>query len=77
EKGFGGCIVASIDRDKLRQALDIDKRFKILQVIALGKPKETVIIEEIEKDGDIKYWRDDKHIHHVPKRKLDDIIINL
>ena len=76
EKGFGGCIVASVDRDKLRQHFNIADQFEILQVIALGKPKETVIIEEIEKEGDIKYWRDDKHIHHVPKRKLDDIIIN-
>lgn len=76
EKGFGGCIVGTIDRDKLRQDFDIEDRFEILQVIALGKPKETVIIEEVDKDGDIKYWRDDKQIHHVPKRKLDDIIIN-
>lgn len=77
EKGFGGCIVASIDRQVLRENLNIEERYEILQVIALGKPKETVIIEDIEKDGDIRYWRDDKRIHHVPKRKLGDIILNL
>lgn len=76
EKGFGGCIIASVDKEKLREDLDIDPALEILQVISIGKPKETVMIETIKND-DIKYWRDDKKIHHVPKRKLEDIIVNL
>jgi nitroreductase len=77
EKGFGGCIVASVDRDKLKKHFRLEDRYEILLVVALGKPKETVIVDEIEKDGDIRYWRDEKMIHHVPKRKLDDIIIEV
>jgi nitroreductase len=75
EKGLGGCIVAAIRRDKLRQALDISDRYEILMVLALGKPKEKVVIEPIGPDGDIKYWRDSEGVHHVPKRSLDEIII--
>jgi hypothetical protein len=44
-------------------------------VLALGYPKEEVIIEEINEDGDFKYWRDEKEVHHVPKRTLDEVIL--
>ena len=75
EKGLGGCIIASIDREEFRKALDISSRYEILLVLALGKPKEKVVIETVGPDGDTKYWRDAESVHHVPKRPLDDIII--
>ncbi len=75
EKGLGGCMVGSIKTEKLREALNIPERYEILLVLALGKPNETVVIEEAGADGDIKYWRDDQDVHHVPKRPLDDIIL--
>jgi len=75
ELGLGGCILGSIDRPGIQKALNIPEHYDILLVLALGKPKEKVIIESIGADGDIKYWRDDDNVHHVPKRSLKDIII--
>ncbi|MFC2000796.1 nitroreductase family protein, partial [Chloroflexota bacterium] len=75
EKGLGGCMIASIQRDGLRQALNIPSRYDILLVLALGKPKEKAALETVGPSGDIKYWRDSEGVHHVPKRSLDDIII--
>jgi nitroreductase len=75
EKGLGGCIIASIRKDALRAALEIDDRYKILLVLALGKPKEMVVIDPVGPDGDTKYWRDEAGVHHLPKRSLDDIIV--
>ncbi len=75
EKGLGGCIIGSIRRQSLHKALEIPSTYKILLVLAIGKPKEKVVIEKVGLDGDIKYWRDSQGAHHVPKRLLDDIII--
>ena len=74
EQGFGGCIIGSVQREKLRSLLNIPESYKIIQVIALGKPAEEVLIDELV-DGDIKYWRDDQGVHHVPKRGIDELII--
>lgn len=76
EAGLGGCMIASIKRDSLRNELKIPERFDILLILALGKPMEKVMIEEI-KGNDVKYWRDEQHNHHVPKRQLDELIIKL
>jgi nitroreductase len=75
ERGLGGCILASIKRAELAQDLDIPAHFEILLVIALGVPVEKVVLEAVGEDGDIKYWRDEQDVHHVPKRALDDLII--
>jgi nitroreductase len=75
EKGFGGCIIGSVQREKLRSLLSIPEHYKIIQVLALGKPAEEVVIDEVV-DGDIKYWRDENEIHHVPKRSLQELIIS-
>lgn len=76
EQGLAGCMFGAIQRRKLRDILKIDTRFKILLVIAIGEPKETIVIETVGQDDNIRYWRDDKGVHHVPKRSLDDIVID-
>jgi nitroreductase len=75
EEGLGGCMIGSINRQLLRSTLNIPERFEILLILALGKPKEKVVLEEVGKDGNIKYWRDKNNVHHVPKRSLDEIIM--
>lgn len=75
ERGLGGCMIASIKRNQLREALNIPKKLEILLVIALGKPAEEVRVEELEPGASVEYWRDEAGVHHVPKRRLDDIIL--
>lgn len=75
EKGLGGCIIGSVQRERLRAILGISAQYEILNVVALGKPKETIVIDPVGPDGSIKYWRDKTAVHHVPKRALEDIIV--
>jgi len=75
ERGLGGCIIGNVDRSGLCKALEIPSRYEILLVLALGKPKEIVVVEAVGAGEDIKYWRDSEGVHHVPKRRLDDIIV--
>ena len=57
ELGYGGCIIAAVRRKELHAVLELDDRFSVMNVIALGKPKETVVLEDM-RDGDYKYWRE-------------------
>jgi nitroreductase len=77
EKGFGGCMFGAIDRKGLTETLQIPERYEILLVIALGKPKEEVVLEELADPKNVKYWRDEAGVHHVPKRQLDQLILPL
>lgn len=77
EKGFGGCMFGSIDREGLKKSLNIPDKYDILLAIALGKPKEEVVLYEMTDPKEIKYWRDENLVHHVPKRKLEDIILDI
>jgi nitroreductase len=77
EKGIAGCMIGSIDRNKLRSSLMISNQYDIRLVLAFGKANEKVIIEPVKEDGNIKYYRDENNIHHVPKRKLSELILDL
>ena len=75
EKGFGGVMLGSANKDVLRASLKIAEKYDILLVVALGRPKETVVLEKVGSDGKTAYWRDEKGVHHVPKRGLEELIL--
>ena len=75
ERGWGGCMIGSIDRPALRQVLDRPEWYEILLILALGKPAVTVVLEDVGPDGDIKYYQDEEDVHHVPKRTLGELIL--
>jgi len=74
EKGIYGCRIAAFSKD-ISKVLYIDEKHKVLLVLALGYPAEKIVLEPLGDNGDIRYWRDEKGVHHVPKRSLDDIIL--
>ena len=75
ERGLGGCIMGRFDADLLRRDLGLRERYEPLLVLALGKPREQVVLETIRSDRDTNYWRDAEGRMHVPKRPLSSIIV--
>lgn len=76
EKGYGGCMLANVQRDRLSEELGIDQEcYAIYLVLALGKPKEEVKVVPLNADGDVTYYRDENQVHYVPKRTLEDLIL--
>ena len=75
EQGYGACLLAAINRPRLRELLDIQANLEIQLVVALGTPGEEVHLTSVDSTGDIRYWRDDEGVHYVPKRSRADLII--
>lgn len=76
-RSLGTCILGSVNRSRLQETLKLPSRYRILYVLALGAPAEEVKVEPMGPDGDVRYWRDEEGIFHVPKRSLEDLIVEI
>jgi nitroreductase len=76
ERGLGGCMIGAFQREKLNEVLNLPEHLYLRLVLALGKPAEPVVLEDLGSDGDIRYWRDENDVHHVPKRTLKELLLN-
>ena len=77
EKNIGGCMIGSFDQKGLLTLLNPPSHLIPILVIALGTPAEEVVVEALTEDGNIKYYRDNNDVHHVPKRTLEEVIVSL
>lgn len=76
EAGFGCCMMGAIKRDDIKAAFHIPDAMNVHLVLALGKPAETVVLEPIPADGSTAYWRSEDGVHHVPKRGLEEVLVD-
>lgn len=76
EKNLGGCMIRALNRKRITQILNLSKDYTIHIALAIGKPGQKIIIEDIYEDDDIKYWMDNDKTHHVPKIVINDLIID-
>jgi len=73
EQGLGTCLIDNVKREELAKVLGLPQRWRVLYVVALGVPAETVEIRPVTPEHDIRYWREGI-CHCVPKRSLEDVI---
>ena len=74
EQGLGGCMIGSIDRPALGAELGLPEHLAIRLVVALGHPAEKVVLEEGPPEPR-PYWREADGVHHVPKRPLEELLV--
>ncbi len=72
EQGLGSCVISGIDRNRLRQVLNIPPKYEIAMMLALGFADESPVLEVAT--GSVERWLDSRGVRHIPKRKLEDII---
>lgn len=75
EQGVFGCRIGAFVPARVQRLFNLPEQYSVLLVLALGYPAETVVLEEVGEDGDIRYWHDEQGIHHVPKRRLMDVLV--
>ena len=77
EQELGGCMVGMVNRKELQIALNIPVRYEILLVLTIGMPREKFVFEPCESNSEnTRGWWDEQGVRHIPKRRLEDIIIN-
>jgi nitroreductase len=75
ERGYGACIMGSIKREEIQRVLGIAAEWAVHLVVALGRPGETVVLEDAEPGGGTAYYRTPDGVHHVPKRSLETVLL--
>ena len=76
-RGLGGCMLGNVRKEQLKHILELEDNLAIHLVIALGEPVERVVLEEAAEGESITYYRTADRVHHVPKRKLTDLVIRI
>ena len=77
DAGLGGCMLGSVQRPELRETLGIPEQLTISLVVALGKPVEVVELETAQPGEPTTYYRDAAQVHHVPKRGLEEVLLEI
>lgn len=71
--GLNGIIICAFNRDVIQQALALP--YPPIAVIAIGKGAEKIVLEPIHEQDNHNYYRTTDGVHHVPKVKLEDLLI--
>ena len=74
-KGMGCCMHASFAREACTNLLQVPENMQIGLILALGMAKEERRLAPMPADGNFNYWRDERQVHHVPKRGLDELVL--
>ena len=73
--GLGGCMILSFQAGALMNTLGLPEYLKPQLVLALGAPMEDIRVVDVDDSGSVAYYRDGENVHYVPKRTVEELII--
>jgi nitroreductase len=73
DQGIGSCMLGAIERNKIKEILEIPESYSLPLVIAMGYPKEKPVAENA-KENNLRYWIDKAGVLHVPKRAIENVL---
>ena len=76
EMGLSGCMIGNFSAEKVSAALSLPENLHPELILALGKGDETIKIVPLKEGEKFDYYRDENDVHYVPKRALEDIVLN-
>ena len=77
EMGLNGCMIGSFAAGELREKLGLPEAIKPQLLLALGEGTDRIVMTDVGEDGSNSYYRDAEDTHYVPKRTLEQLILNL
>lgn len=76
EMGLNGCMIGSFAAGELREKLGLPEAIKPQLLLALGEGTDRIVMIDVGENGSTTYYRDAEDIHYVPKRTLEQLILN-
>lgn len=76
EMGLGTCWLGAIKRESIKEALKLKQDFDVIYLLAVGYPMQKSRMVEMQ-HGEVKYFESHDGTINVPKRSLDEILIEL
>lgn len=76
EMGLNGCMIGSFAAGELREKLGLPETIKPQLLLALGEGTDRIVMTDVGEDGSTTYYRDAEDTHYVPKRTLEQLILN-
>lgn len=76
EMGLNGCMIGSFAAGELREKLGLPEAIKPKLLLALGEGTDRIVMTDVGEDGSTTYYRDAEDTHYVPKRTLEQLILN-
>lgn len=76
EMSLNGCMIGSFAAGELREKLGLPEAIKPQLLLALGEGTDRIVMTDVGEDGSTTYYRDAEDTHYVPKRTLEQLILN-